>query len=72
MKRLKAWIAAWRQKREMRRRYKACNAGIDYVLSVLREGYGPEILRHLQEQADSNPDSPFCFGMRIAINGWKS
>jgi hypothetical protein len=70
MKHLKAWLAAWRERRASRKRYKAYDAGFEYALSVLREETDPDLHRHLQEQAESDPDCPFCFGMRIALNGW--
>ena len=70
MKRLKAWLAAWRERRETRKRYKEFDAGFEYALSALRDPTA-DFRPQLQEQADSSPDSPFCFGMRIALNGWK-
>lgn len=72
MKALKVWLGAWRERREIRRRYKEYDAGFDYALSVLREETDPELHRQIKEQADSDPDCPFCFGMKIAIGGWKS
>ena len=68
---LKAWLAAWRERRASAKRYKEYDAGFEYALSVLRGETDPELHRQLQEQADSDPDSPFCFGMRLAIRGWK-
>jgi hypothetical protein len=68
---LKAWLAAWRERREMRKLYKEFDAGFEYALSVLRSETDPELHRQLQEQAGSDPDSPFCLGMRIALKGWE-
>lgn len=71
MKRFIAWLAAWRERRDTRKRYKEFDAGFEYALSALRDPTG-DFRDQLQEQADSNPDSPFCFGMRIALQGWRT
>lgn len=37
MKRFIAWLAAWRERRDTRKRYKEFDAGFEYALSALRE-----------------------------------
>jgi hypothetical protein len=66
------WVATWRERRAMLKRHKSAMAGFEYALGVLREETDPELHRQLQEQADSDPESPFCFGMSLAIKGWKT
>ena len=72
MKRIKAWLQAWRDRRAMKKLYKEYDAGFEYALSVLRNETDLDLHQQLRDQAFSFPDSAFCFGMRIAIRGWKS
>jgi len=70
MKQLTKWLAAWRERRRIAKDHREAMAGFEYALSALRDPDG-DFREQLQEQADSSPDSPFCLGMQIALNGWK-
>jgi hypothetical protein len=63
-------LADWRELRRVAKAHREAMAGFEYALSGLRDTRA-DFRELLQEQADSNPDSPFCLGMRIALKGWK-